>query len=594
MIRRSLVLLATTAITTGCARDWVESRSGLAEADVDGLRVIEALDLEGRSAPVEAAEGDADADEDARIEGLRAMLADLDPRTFDVGLDEFRVSLLENNLELEVSRFDPQIAATRVESEYGRLDATFGLSTTFAQEVQDASENNLPDLALESGYDEAEATLDVPLATGGSIELSADLYRYETQYLADPPVPGLTGDPTVAYPSNLSAEVTLPILRGAGYEANLGSIAIAAYDQRISQVELRSMMTELLASSERVYWQLVRSWRSAKISVELLELARQQVLDTEKLAEAGVVPASQRYRARLTVDQRKAAVFESELDLRRDMRSVKVIMNRPDLPLDSGRIVRPVTAPLLRSFVLDKAVLATLAIDNRAEIMKAALQLEQDDVRAAVARNALLPKLDFSGEVGALGIGLDGAGDSIASLFDGEYPVTWSIGLDFSVPIGNRTAEANYQSAVIGRLQTLSRQRELSLAIAQDVYDSVDRLELTWARLLTHRRAREDAERNLEATRMLFRSGGATALDVALAISDVGDARMAVLDSEITYQIAIIDLAAATGTTLGRQGVEVLDRRRRSSTQDSTEPRSTESRSEPPPASVLESPRRPR
>ena len=174
-----------------------------------------------------------------------------------------------------------------------------------------------------------------------------------------------------------------------------------------------------------------------------------------------------------------------------------------------------------------------------------------------IARNALLPSLDFTGSIGLLGIGADSGRTAIQTMFNGTYPPGWSVGLNLSMPIGNRTAEGEYQSAVISRLQTLSKQRELTMQIAQNVYDAVDQLELTWARLLAYRRAQTDAENNLDAARLLFKSGGSTSMDVALAIEDLGDARLSVLDSEITYQTAMINLATATGTALGRHAVEI-------------------------------------
>ena len=59
-------------------------------------------------------------------------------------------------------------------------------------------------------------------------------------------------------------------------------------------------------------------------------------------------------------------------------------------------------------------------------------------------------------------------------------------------------------------------------------------------------------------------------MEVALAIEDLGNARLSVLDSEITYQLAIINLATATGTTLGRQSVEVVSSSSAPPTTDST------------------------
>ena len=552
-------VLGTPALTllmlAGCAQEWVDSREGMSSSELESIRTIGALDLTASKAPDPDRKAEPATSEDHRIEKLQRMLEDAAASTVDVGLDEFRSSLLSNNLQLEVARFGPQLAAAKLESEYGKLDATFGTTVMATQQVQDASSNNEPLLALNSEYTEAETTLSVPLAIGGSIDLTADLYRYETEYLnTDGEIAG-TSD--TAFPSNLSAQVTVPILEGAGYDANLGPIAIAAYDERISEVQLRSMLSSLLSSSEQVYWQLLRSWKSTEIQLQMLKLARQQVTDTEALAKAGVVAASQRFRAQLTVEQRRAALFESELDLRRDMRSVKIIMNRTDLPLDGDRVVKPSTKPLLLSFVLDRPRLALLAVDNRSELLQTRLELEQDELQMRIARNALLPSLNFTGSIGLLGIGRNGGGDAIRSMIDGNYPPGWSIGLDLSMPIGNRTAQGQYQSAVISRLQTLSKQRELTMQIAQDVYDAVDQLELTWARLLAYRRAQSDAEKNLDAARLLFKSGGSTSMDVALAIEDLGDARLSVLDSEITYQIAMIKLATATGTALGRHSVEI-------------------------------------
>lgn len=552
IFRRGAAAALTGILLSGCAQDWVESRNGMSTSELRRIRNIDALELSGEPIAKPTPDSDSSTSEEPRIEVLKRMLEDVDPSSVDVGLDEFRSSLLANNLQLEVARFDPKIAAARVESEYGKLDATFGTTVMATQQVQDASSNNAPDLALSSEYNEIETTLSVPLAIGGSIDLTADLYQYETEYLDPEPFGNST-----AYPSNLSVQVTLPILEGAGYDANLGPIAIAAYDERISEIQLRSMLSSLLSSSEQVYWQLLRSWKSVEIQIQLLELARQQVKDTEALAQAGVVPASQRFRAQLTVEQRRAAIFEAELNLRRDMRSVKIIMNRTDLPLDGDCVIKPSTKPLLRSFTLERAKLALIAVDNRSELLQAKLQLEQDDVKMRIARNALLPSLDFTGSMGLLGIGTDSGRGAIQTMFNGTYPPGWSVGLNLSMPIGNRTAEGEYQSAVISRLQTLSKQRELTMQIAQNVYDAVDQLELTWARLLAYRRAQTDAENNLDAARLLFKSGGSTSMDVALAIEDLGDARLSVLDSEITYQTAMINLATATGTALGRHAVEI-------------------------------------
>ena len=94
--------------------------------------------------------------------------------------------------------------------------------------------------------------------------------------------------------------------------------------------------------------------------------------------------------------------------------------------------------------------------------------------------------------------------------------------------------------------------------VVQEVYDAVDRLELGWARVIATRNAEADAQRNLDAQRRLLQQGQTTVYEVSVAITDLGNAGLETIDAETAYQVALIQLAEATGTTLGRQSVEVL------------------------------------
>lgn len=545
--RRTLLFASCLTLLTGCGREWIDTQDGLGEdARTEAIRP---LDMAGPA--VTPAPDRADPDLPTP---LPPLLSDGTSGVVSLGLDGYRETLLRNNLELDVARFDPTLAATRVLAEQSRLDLTFAANALAAREIEDASENNLPVYALESDYLDAAAGLAIPLATGGEIWLEGDLYRYRTAYLDGRSSIEPSG---TAFPSNLNAALTLPLLRGAGYDATVGPIVVAAYDERLSILDLRVLLSRLLASSETVYWQLVRSWRAVELQSRTVDEARTLVTDIERLAAAGIVPAAQRYRADLTVNQREAELLDADLELRRDMRSVKIIMNRDDVPLDGSVVVKPTAEPSLTAYAFDRAALATIAFENRAELIQAEYELRKDDLRIRMARNALLPALDVRGSMGLLGIGTSPSG-SIESLMDGEFPPGWKIGLHLSMPIENRLATAEYQAAVIGRLQTLAEQREIRMMVVQEVYDAVDGLEIGWARVIATRNAETDARRNLDAQRRLLQHGGTTVYEVSVAISDLGDAGIETIDAETAYQVALIRLAEATGTTLGRQSVEVL------------------------------------
>ncbi|HAC80558.1 MAG TPA: hypothetical protein DCG06_09710 [Deltaproteobacteria bacterium] len=67
-----------------------------------------------------------------------------------------------------------------------------------------------------------------------------------------------------------------------------------------------------------------------------------------------------------------------------------------------------------------------------------------------------------------------------------------------------------------------------------------------------------DRPEYLAGVRQLLQTGLPSAVDVALAIDDLGDARLAALATRIRYQNAMIELSRATGTALGRQSIEVI------------------------------------
>ncbi len=544
---RMTTTLAAITVLLGCSDEWIDTRLGL-DDDRDVIP-IQPLDMSGGPLLPATTEDDASAPD-----SIPSLLADGSAEVVSLGLDEFRESLIRNNLALNVARFDPTLASTRVLAEQSRLDSTLAANVLAAREMEDASANNLPIYALESNYLDAGAGLAIPLATGGEVYFEGDLYRYETTYLDG----GSNVSPdSIAFPSNLNAAVTIPLLQGAGYDATLGPIAVAAYDERLAVLDLRVLLSRLLASSETVYWQLARSWRAVELQQRTLDEARRLVTDVEKLAAAGIVPAVQRYRADLTVNQRQAELLDADLTLRRDMRSVKIIMNRDDVPLDRHVVVKPQASLTLTAYTFDRAGLATMAFDNRTELVQAEYELRKDERRIRMARNALLPELDVRGSVGLLGIGTSSS-SAIDSMFTGEFPPAWKIGLHLRMSLENRLATAGYQAAVIGRLQTLAKRREVRMMVAQEVYDAIDRLEIGWAQVVATRKAESDARRNLEAQRRLLQAGTTTVYEVSLAITDLGNAGIEVIDAETAYQVALIELAEATGTTLGRQAIEVL------------------------------------
>ena len=85
----------------------------------------------------------------------------------------------------------------------------------------------------------------------------------------------------------------------------------------------------------------------------------------------------------------------------------------------------------------------------------------------------------------------------------------------------------------------------------QEVLAACDTLEATWQRILASRQSVLLAQRLLDAERRQFELGLNTSNDVLAAQTELADAQSSEIAALTEYQIALVDMAYATGTVLG-------------------------------------------
>ncbi|MBC8203412.1 MAG: TolC family protein [Planctomycetes bacterium] len=131
-----------------------------------------------------------------------------------------------------------------------------------------------------------------------------------------------------------------------------------------------------------------------------------------------------------------------------------------------------------------------------------------------------------------------------------------SSGITGSFPIGNEAAKANLQQAMLVRLQSISTKQNRELTVRKDVHNALDNLNASW---LTHIAALyqlDAAQKNHDGVKRLYKHNQVTSTTVTNAIMTLGQAKSAVLQSEVRYQLAMVQLATATGTLMGHSQVE--------------------------------------
>ena len=147
-------------------------------------------------------------------------------------------------------------------------------------------------------------------------------------------------------------------------------------------------------------------------------------------------------------------------------------------------------------------------------------------------------------------------GQSLANTFRSDAP-NWSVGVTISFPFFNRTAKANLAGAEIQRNQIATQVRAQEQTIVVEVRNAVQAVETARQRVLTNRRARANAEIQLEGEKKLFEMGKSTAFLLFQRENALTAARNAEIRAETDYNKALADLQRATATTFESNNIVV-------------------------------------
>jgi outer membrane protein len=543
-IPHNLLLILLTVILSGCTSIDYHDHPTLHPNFERSLHELEPFNPDKAG---ERLKPDPEIDEKAQLE--RVMSDPPIKKTLRFSLAEVRRSTLHNNLDLTAAFFDPSIAATRVYVEQGKFEATFNLTASQSKTVGPQYTPDTTNLTDTTHLQTAiEPTLNVPLITGGAVTLGP-LFA-SSDYNA----PGVGENEY--WQSSAQLDLAQPLLRNAGTAYNQGPILLAMYQERIEAARTKLSVINTLLRAEVAYWNVYLAWRLLEIQRQQYGLYRKELNDTQKLEKSGVRTMADVYGFETGLAMQVSLVLQANNDLRQAIRELKVLMHDPSLSLDDTVGVEPSTKPLLVHYQFDPQTIVQAALKNRMELLEMELQLAADALNIRLAKNQALPQLDVDLSIIWNGFSPTGYGNATDRLLRGSDDTGWNVGLVTSVPLGNKVASAQLRGAVLKRLQDIATKNQRKTTIVKEAYDAIDALNTAWLDLVAARYRVQAAKNSFIAEKKLFSLGDRTSTDVSNALLELGIARVAEANAEITYQISLAQLAAATGSLLGYSKVE--------------------------------------
>jgi outer membrane protein TolC len=338
-------------------------------------------------------------------------------------------------------------------------------------------------------------------------------------------------------------------------EANTASIRVARLNGQIADARTKLEAIRLLANADKAYWNTYAAARELEVRQQQYDLAVAQLERARRRVRSGELAEIETIRAESGVGSTIENIIGADNRLRLRQRDLKRLMNDPDLTMDSPTYIATATPPSPVRLKFDPETLATKAIENRMEMLELELQLSIDATNVDLQRNAALPLFTVNYQYQNFGYGTN-MGNAWQSLGDADQ---YTASANATIQLGNEAAKNRIQSAILTRLQRLATKDQRRLAIRQEVFNAMDNLENAWQRILASRLETALAGRTYEAEKRQFDVGLRNSIDVLDAASRLGDAQSREVNALAGWQIALVDLAFATGTQLGQARIDWSD-----------------------------------
>jgi outer membrane protein TolC len=320
-----------------------------------------------------------------------------------------------------------------------------------------------------------------------------------------------------------------------------------------------------------------------RVQEEALRWAQTQLRDDTLQVEIGNMAGAEITGARAEVASRQQNLIAAQTLYRQQEEKVKTELSK-HVDADLAGIEIEPTDKLPEPTPNDIASLEealNLAAKNRPEIELANLQIRTQEITIQSVRNRLLPTLNafatfaptgLSGHflcggnplyqpscpAGVTGYLPGGASDSLSQVFHNVYP-NYALGFNLSIPIRNRTTQADAATALIQERQYRVQLQQKINQAQQDVRNAVIAVGQARLRIDAAKESTEAFKETLEGEQKKFHAGESTPFLVIQRERDVASAEGTEAQARDDYAKALTQYATATGTILEKFNIEISE-----------------------------------
>lgn len=477
---------------------------------------------------------------------------------------------IENNLDVEIVRHDPPIAADEYRAAWGAYDpelfSDFGYASTetpVASALQARNVLSEREVSGQAGLRGLAPKLGAQYQlsyTGQSLESSSSIQSLSPEYRS-----GVVGS------------VTLPLLRGAWWGEPWVQVKLTGIAREASIEEFRRSLMDTVRDIEFAYWNLAARAEDLEVARKSLETSRALLEQTQTQYEVGVVSRVEVVESEAGLADREFSLIQAENQYRAAQDQLIDLVLGPFLEPSSQLEIVPSDSPeQYATFEVDADLSTRMALEHRPELALARSAEEQQAIALKFAKNQRLPQLDVRSAYGFQG--LAGKENPDRAIFgapaaplaiDRRYSAThdefftsdgarqWSAVALLSIPLGNVRGRANVSKAELELRRARVQTRRIEQTIVLEVREAIRNLGSALQGIGAAERRRVAAAEQLRAERVRLEYGESTPFNVLLREEDLVDADRQRIFALQVYQDSVTGLDRAQGTLLRDRNIVV-------------------------------------
>lgn len=446
----------------------------------------------------------------------------------------------ERNLDVRAELYTPAQFEAEIHRNRGIYDPVLNLDLNYTDSITPFS--GIGGIVSSRGQSlQLNSSLSQFFPTGTVATLGFDNSYNNSDYLANP---------RDYWQSNLGVTLSQPLLKNFGRENSELQINISRFSKAASLDNFTTLLMNTVARVRNEYFRLYSLREQLEVRKVSLELARKILADTRARVTAGVLPAMEILNAEFGVTTREKELIDTEKAVSDEVDTLRLLLR-----IEGNQELVTTNLPRREPLQIHPEQAIKLALD-RPDIKAQKRNLDISELQTRVFSNNIKPDLSV-------------IASGFLSGFDNRYPRNlermgsfdypgWSVGVNFSYPLGNSVARNDYRKSRLKSEQTILQIRSLEETAINRVKAAIRGIESSYKQIDVADRGRAYAEERLKAFIRRNEVGLATTRDVLDVENELATAKNNQIIALVNYDSAVTQLLLETGEILEKEGVRVV------------------------------------